>query len=43
MLRKLRLSQKNGFLIQKNEYYVKGALHGKIFMKINTILKHMLY
>ena len=24
-------------------YYVKGGLHGRVFMKINTILKHMLY
>ena len=32
-------------IIKKNilMYYVKGGLHGRIFMKINTILKHMLY
>ena len=24
-------------------HYVKGGLHGRIFMKINTIFEHMLY
>ena len=32
-------------IIKKNimMYYVKRGLHGRIFMKINTIFKHMLY
>ena len=28
---------------EKYMYYVKGGLHRRIFVKINTIFKHMLY